>query len=63
MRYLLAVAVFTLGAATLTGCGWLQATGDTVEATGEGVGHAVEETGQAVSRAADETEDEVDEAM
>ena len=45
---------------SLSACGWLSATGDSVEAVGEGAGYAVEETGDAVSRAADETEDAID---
>ncbi len=44
-------------------CGWIRATGDSVEAVGDGVGHAVEETGDAVGRAANTTEDEIDEAV
>lgn len=48
--------------AGLSSCGWLRAAGDSVEATGEGVGYAVEETGDAVGRAAHQTEDEIDEA-
>lgn len=35
----------------LSGCPLVRATGDAVEATGDGVGHAVEETGDAVGRA------------
>ncbi len=33
------------------GCPLVRATGDVVEATGDGVGHVVEETGDAVGRA------------
>jgi predicted small secreted protein len=36
---------------SLTGCPLVRATGDTVQATGEGVAHAVEGTGDAVGRA------------
>jgi hypothetical protein len=38
----------------LTGCPLVRATGDAVEATGEGVGHAVEGTGDAIGRAGHE---------
>lgn len=38
----------------LSACPLIRATGDAVEATGDGVGHAVEETGDAVGRAAHE---------
>lgn len=38
----------------LCGCPIVRATGDAVEATGEGVGHAVEGTGDAVGRAGHE---------
>jgi|LakMenEpi03Aug12_release.lakeMendotaPanAssembly.Ray.scaffolds.fasta_scaffold4148508_1 hypothetical protein len=37
-----------------TGCPLVRATGDAVEATGEGIGHAVEGTGDAVGRAGHE---------
>jgi len=37
-----------------TGCPLVRATGDAVQATGEGVGHAVEGTGDAVGRAGHE---------
>lgn len=47
--------VFALFAAiVLCGCPIVRATGDAVEATGEGVGHAVEGTGDAVGRAGHE---------
>ena len=39
---------------SLCGCPLVRATGDAVEATGEGVGHAVEGTGDAVGRAGHE---------
>lgn len=53
------VRLFKLaGVATLAlflcACPVVRATGDAVEATGEGVGHAVEGTGDAVGRAAHE---------
>jgi hypothetical protein len=54
--------VIALTATALCSCGWVRATGDSVEAVGDGAAHAVEETGDAVSRAADETEDTVDDA-
>lgn len=38
----------------LCGCPVVRATGDAVEATGEGVGHAVEGTGDAIGRAGHE---------
>jgi hypothetical protein len=38
----------------LSGCPIVRATGDAVEATGEGVGHAVEGTGDAIGRAGHE---------
>jgi hypothetical protein len=38
----------------LTGCPLVRATGDSVEAVGEGVGHAVEGTGDAIGRAGNE---------
>ena len=38
----------------LTGCPLVRATGDAVEATGEGVGHAVQGTGDAIGRAGHE---------
>jgi len=47
---------------TLSSCGWIRATGDSVEAVGDGVGHAVEETGDAIGDAANETEDELEDA-
>lgn len=37
-----------------SGCPLVRATGDAVEATGEGVGHAVEGTGDAIGRAGHE---------
>jgi len=49
--YLLSVL---LTAISLCGCPIVRATGDAVEATGEGVGHAVEGTGDAVGRAGHE---------
>lgn len=39
---------------SLTGCPIVRATGDAVEATGEGVAHAVEGTGDAIGRAGHE---------
>jgi hypothetical protein len=39
---------------SLYGCPVVRATGDAVQATGEGVGHAVEGTGDAVGRAGHE---------
>jgi hypothetical protein len=39
---------------SLTGCPLVRATGDAVEATGEGIGHAVEGTGDAIGRAGHE---------
>ncbi len=47
----------------LSSCGWIRASGDSVEAVGDGVGHAVEETGDAVGRAASKTEDEIEDAV
>ena len=44
--------VFFLLLLPLTGCPLVRATGDTVRATGEGVGHAVVGTGEAVGDAA-----------
>ena len=38
----------------LCACPLVRATGDAVEATGEGVGHAVEGTGDAIGRAGHE---------
>jgi hypothetical protein len=54
------VALVTL---LTTSCGWIRATGDTVEAVGDGLGHAVEETGDAIGRAASKTEDEIEDAV
>jgi len=47
------LAVFCT-AISLCGCPLVRATGDAVEATGDGIGHAVEETGDAVGRAGNE---------
>ena len=38
----------------LSGCPLIRASGDAVEATGEGIGHAVEGTGDAIGRAGHE---------
>jgi len=46
--FFLAIAIL------LAGCPLVRATGDAVEATGEGVGHAVEGTGDAIGRAGHE---------
>lgn len=40
--------------ASLTGCPLVRATGDAVDATGEGVAHAVEGTGDAIGKAGHE---------
>jgi hypothetical protein len=49
--------LFVLGlcASSLAGCSVFRATGQSVEAVGEGAGHAVAGTGRAVSNAASET--------
>lgn len=48
--------IFLLGlCASNSGCAIFRATGQTVEAVGEGAGHAVSGTGRAVSNAASET--------
>jgi len=49
--YLLAFSCISI---SLCGCPLVRATGDAVEATGEGVGHAVEGTGDAIGRAGHE---------
>ena len=48
LLWLLAICI------TLSGCPLVRATGDTVQATGEGIGHAVEGTGDAIGRAGHE---------
>lgn len=48
------ICLLGLGAGT-SGCAIFRATGQTVEAVGEGAGHAVSGTGRAVSNAASET--------
>jgi len=47
--------VLSLCASSLGGCSVFRATGQSVEAVGEGAGHAVAGTGRAVSNAASET--------
>ena len=47
-------AAIVLVSFLLTGCPVIRATGDAVQATGEGVGHAVEGTGDAIGRAGHE---------
>lgn len=47
IRFLILLGICVI----LTGCPLIRATGDAVEATGEGVGHAVEGTGDAIGRA------------
>ena len=58
MKHNLTTLLFSLFlfyvAVVLTACPIVRATGDVVEATGEGVGHAVEGTGDAIGRAAHE---------
>jgi hypothetical protein len=44
-----------LCASSVSGCSVFHATGQSVEAVGEGAGHAVAGTGRAVSNAASET--------
>jgi len=52
MTYKIIYFLFTIFIATgLCGCPLVRATGDAVQATGEGVGHAVEGTGDAIGRA------------
>jgi hypothetical protein len=50
-------AIFLLGLciSSIGGCSVFHATGQSVEAVGEGAGHAVAGTGRAVSNAASET--------
>jgi len=52
---------FLLGlcASSLGGCSVFHATGQSVEAVGEGAGHAVAGTGRAVSNAASETKRDI----
>jgi hypothetical protein len=54
---LFVVGLVCLGlcASGITGCAVFRATGQTVEAVGEGAGHAVSGTGQAIENAAGET--------
>jgi hypothetical protein len=47
--------LFGLCASSLGGCSVFRATGQSVEAVGEGAGHAVAGTGRAVTDAASET--------
>jgi hypothetical protein len=47
--------VLGLWVSSLSGCAIFRATGQSVEAVGEGAGHAVAGTGRAVSNAARET--------
>jgi hypothetical protein len=49
------LVVLGLWASSLSGCAIFRATGQSVEAVGEGAGHAVAGTGRAVSNAARET--------
>ncbi len=51
--------LLSLGAASLGGCSVFRATGQSVEAVGEGAGHAVAGTGRAVSNAASETKRDI----
>jgi hypothetical protein len=53
--------LFLLGLCTssLGGCSVFRATGQSVEAVGEGAGHAVAGTGRAVSNAASETKRDI----
>lgn len=63
LKTILSMTFLTALTVGYCGCGWLRATGDSVEAVGEGAAHALDETGHAVSRAADQTEDEIDQAV
>lgn len=56
-RRLLVTGLLGLSLCTggLMGCAVFRATGQTVEAVGEGAGHAVSGTGQAIENAAGET--------
>ena len=53
--------LFLLGLSTtsLSGCSVFHATGESVEAVGEGAGHAVAGTGRAVTNAASETKRDI----
>jgi len=51
--------LLALGAGSLGGCSVFRATGQSVEAVGEGAGHAVAGTGRAVSNAASETKRDI----
>lgn len=61
MRSVLVVGLL-LSTNMMSSCGWVRATGDSVEAVGDGAGHAIEETGDAIGRAANQTENEIEEA-
>jgi len=54
MNRVVKIVVISVFSLTMVGCSVIRAAGDTVEATGDGVGHAVEETGDAVGRATHE---------
>jgi hypothetical protein len=51
--------LLALCAGSLGGCSVFRATGQSVEAVGEGAGHAVAGTGRAVSNAASETKRDI----
>ena len=51
---LLLVLALSFACLSLTGCPVVRATGDAVQATGEGAAHAVEGTGDAIGRAGHE---------
>jgi hypothetical protein len=53
--FVIGLFCLSLCASGLMGCSVFRATGQTVEAVGEGAGHAVSGTGQAIEDAAGET--------
>lgn len=52
-NYVMSMLFFSL-CILLSGCPLVRASGDAIEATGEGIGHAVEGTGDAIGRAGHE---------
>lgn len=53
-RFIKYAVILAFLCASSAGCPLVRATGDAVEATGEGIGHAVEGTGDAIGRAGHE---------
>ena len=53
--FIVSLFVFSLCISSISGCSVFRATGQSVEAIGEGAGHAVAGTGRAVEDAASQT--------